>query len=170
MQTPKECGRPQVLAGWPPKHTALGFGAGFPPATPRLGAGLLRPWRGPILALPGVFAGLPAAALSAGHQERRGRLCTCGAAQRAAQARPPPPTAAGASPVVSGGARTSCVVGQEARLWGRSSGVCTCVQWGVLEQTSRAGLTVVLVALPEDSPWSPGALAVLGQCPGPNSD
>lgn len=43
MQTPQECGgRPHVPAGRPPKRTALGFGAGFPP-DPSLGARLLGP-------------------------------------------------------------------------------------------------------------------------------
>ena len=91
MQTSQECGRPHVPAGRPPKRTALGFGAGFPPTTPSLGAGLLGRRRGPVLVLPGIFAGLPAAALGAWHQECRGRLRTCGAGQTAAQARPPPP-------------------------------------------------------------------------------
>lgn len=59
------------------QRTTLGFGARFPPAPSRLGTGLLGPWRTPIFAVPGVFAGLPAAALGAWHQEGWGWLCTC---------------------------------------------------------------------------------------------
>lgn len=68
------------------QRTTLGFGAGFPPPPPRLGTRLLGPWRGPVFAVAGVFAGLPAAALGARHQEGRGRLGTCRAGQTVAQA------------------------------------------------------------------------------------